>query len=210
MNDDQNATPAADTAPDTTAPAPGGLDPNAPGGPPTLGDAPLDGPQFGDVLLGGEQGQQIQRQQRDPVPADKHGWWWAVGRRKNAVARVRMRNARSEAGGEARVQVQKARKIFKDIDTYFSEAQDRDDVLAPLRVTETLGKMDIFVRVHGGGHTGQAQAIRLGIARALRDYDPTLEDVLREHGYLTVDARRVERKKPGQPGARANFQFSKR
>ncbi|MEO1583413.1 MAG: 30S ribosomal protein S9 [Planctomycetota bacterium] len=129
-----------------------------------------------------------------------------MGRRKNAVARVRMKVAEGEGG----VRIQKTRKLFKDIETYFSEAQDRADVLAPLRVTDTLGKMDIVVRVHGGGHTGQAQAIRLGIARALRDYDPTLEEPLRENGYLTVDSRRVERKKPGQPGARRRFQFSKR
>ncbi|MEM8756837.1 MAG: 30S ribosomal protein S9 [Planctomycetota bacterium] len=205
MNDDQNTptpAPATDTAPSTGTTA-GGLNLDA-GGPPTL-DAPGMGTE-GEVLLGGEQGKQMTRAVREPKPADKHGWWWAVGRRKNAVARVRMRNAESDG----KVQIQKARKIFKDIETYFSETQDRNDCLAPLKATDTLGKMDIFIRVHGGGHTGQAQAIRLGIARALRDYDPTLEDVLRENGYLTVDSRRVERKKPGQPGARANFQFSKR
>ncbi|MEL6499378.1 MAG: 30S ribosomal protein S9 [Planctomycetota bacterium] len=195
MSDDQNTpTPTPDT---TTT---GGLDLSA-GGPPTL-----EGDNFGEVLLGGEAQEQQQRQLREAVPADKHGWWWAVGRRKNAVARVRMK----VATGEGTVRFQKTRKLFKDVETYFSEPQDRADVLAPLRVTDTLGKMDIVVRVHGGGHTGQAQAVRLGIARALRDYDPTLEEPLREHGYLTVDSRRVERQKPGQPGARKRFQFSKR
>ena len=181
--------------------AAGGLNVGSGDGPPSI-----DGAKFGDVLLGGETQEQQQRQERDAKPADKHGWWWAVGRRKNAVARIRMRNA----AGEGTVQVQKTRKLFKQIDDYFSEMQDRNDCLAPLKVTGTLGKMDIFIRVHGGGHTGQAQAIRLAVARALRDYDPTLEDPLRDHGFLTVDDRRVERKKPGQPGARARFQFSKR
>lgn len=200
MNDEQSSNVQDPTATTETGATPGGLDVSA-GGPPMM-----EGQNFGDVLLGGEQQEQQQRQLREPRPADKHGWWWAVGRRKNAVARVRMRNA----AGEGTVQIQKSRKQFKQIDEYFSETQDRNDCLAPLKVTDTLGKMDIFVRVHGGGHTGQAQAIRLGIARALRDYDPTLEDPLRDHGFLTVDDRRVERKKPGQPGARARFQFSKR
>jgi small subunit ribosomal protein S9 len=73
-----------------------------------------------------------------------------------------------------------------------------------------MGKLDVFIRPSGGGYMGQAQAIRLGIARALRDYDPSLEQVLREKGFLTRDAREVERKKYGQPGARRRFQFSKR
>ncbi len=193
MSEDQN-TPSHDTA------ATGGLDLSAGAPPASLGDS------FGEVLLGGEAQQQQQRQLREALPADKHGWWWAVGRRKNAVARVRMKVAK----GEGTVQFQKSRKLFKDVETYFSEPQDRNDVLAPLRVTDTLGKMDIVVRVHGGGHTGQAQAVRLGIARALRDYDPALEEPLRDYGFLTVDSRRVERKKPGQPGARKRFQFSKR
>ncbi|MEL7483307.1 MAG: 30S ribosomal protein S9 [Planctomycetota bacterium] len=201
MSEDQNTPAPTSGTPETTAT--GGLDLSA-GGPPAVTGG--EGDNFGEVLLGGEAQQQQQRQLREAVPADKHGWWWAVGRRKNAVARVRMKVAE----GEGTVKFQKTRKLFKDVETYFSEPQDRADVLAPLRATDTLGKMDIVVRVHGGGHTGQAQAVRLGIARALRDYDPTLEEPLREHGYLTVDSRRVERKKPGQPGARRRFQFSKR
>ncbi|NRA58142.1 MAG: 30S ribosomal protein S9, partial [Phycisphaerales bacterium] len=74
----------------------------------------------------------------------------------------------------------------------------------------TKGRFDILVRCNGGGYMGQAQAVRLGIARALRDYDPSLEDALRDAGFLSRDARKVERKKPGQPGARRRFQFSKR
>jgi small subunit ribosomal protein S9 len=70
--------------------------------------------------------------------------------------------------------------------------------------------VDVFVRVEGGGTTGQAGAVLLGIARALKSYDPTLLPVLREGGYLTRDSRMVERKKPGKAGARRSFQFSKR
>ncbi|MEM9065020.1 MAG: 30S ribosomal protein S9 [Planctomycetota bacterium] len=140
------------------------------------------------------------------MPADAHGWWWGTGRRKSAIARVRIRPAKS--GGEFKIQ--RTRKLFKDVDTYFSEDRDRGDCLAPLKLTDTLDKFDVYVRPTGGGIMGQAQAIRLGVARALVNYDPTLERPLREAGYLSRDARRVERKKYGQPGARKRFQFSKR
>ena len=144
----------------------------------------------------------------DPKPADKHGWWWGTGRRKRAVARVRFRPAKDE--GKGTVQVQISRKQFKTIEDYFSEMRDRSDAVAPLKLTETTGKLDVIVRCHGGGYMGQAQAIRLGIARALVGYDPNFEPALRDAGYLTRDARKVERKKYGQPGARRRFQFSKR
>ncbi|MEM9082623.1 MAG: 30S ribosomal protein S9, partial [Planctomycetota bacterium] len=88
--------------------------------------------------------------------------------------------------------------------------RDRADVYAPLKETQTFGKLDVVARLDGGGIMGQAQAFRLGIARALVKYDPSLEGVLRDRGYLTRDAREVERKKYGQPGARKSFQFSKR
>lgn len=143
----------------------------------------------------------------EPRPADKHGWWWGVGRRKTAVARVRLRPSRD---GSPKVQIQVTRKKFKTVEDYFSEPRDRNDVVAPLGVTDTADKLEVFVRVNGGGIMGQAQAIRLGIARALVGYDPHLEPVLRDKGYLTRDARKVERKKYGQPGARRRFQFSKR
>ena len=129
-------------------------------------------------------------------------------RRKAAVARVRLRPAKeSDKGG---VQIQITKKKFKSVDDYFSEMRDRADAVAPLQLTDTMGKLDVFVRAHGGGYMGQAQAIRLGIARALVGYDPNFEPALREAGYLTRDARKVERKKYGQPGARRRFQFSKR
>jgi len=139
----------------------------------------------------------------EPQPA-KFGWWWGTGRRKNAVARVRIR----PGNGEYRV-YQNGKK-FKPVSEYFTEERDRNDVLAPLRETGTDGKVDVYLRVRGGGFTGQAGAVVLGVARALKAYDPTLEGVLRDKGFLTRDAREVERKKYGQPGARRQFQFSKR
>ena len=81
---------------------------------------------------------------------------------------------------------------------------------APLKATETEGKFDIFVNVRGGGTTGQAGAVLLGVARALKSYDEGLMTELRDTGFLTRDSREVERKKPGQRGARRKFQFSKR
>lgn len=149
---------------------------------------------------------QMTRQLRDPVAPDKHGWWWGTGRRKTAVARVRMR----VADGEGSVTVYGKTGKAKPVDVYFAEERDRADAVAPLKITNTFGKMEIHVRCHGGGFMGQAQAVRLGVARALRDYDPTLEGALRDAGFLTRDPREVERKKYGQAGARRRFQFSKR
>jgi small subunit ribosomal protein S9 len=150
---------------------------------------------------------QMVRKLREPVPADRQGWWWGTGRRKTSVARVRIRPAK----GEGSVRVQMAGKDkFKTVEVYFAEERDRNDCYAPLKVTNTLGKMDVIVRTHGGGYMGQAGAVRLGIARALRNYDPTLENALRDEGFLTRDSRKVERKKYGQAGARRRFQFSKR
>ena len=136
-----------------------------------------------------------------PAPAiePKYGFWWGIGRRKSAVARVRIRP------GDGQFLINK-----RNIDGYFTEPQDRNDMHAPLKATKMLGKIDVFVNVQGGGTTGQAGAVRLGLARALKAYDQALELLLRREGYLTVDARRVERKKYGQRGARRRFQFSKR
>lgn len=152
--------------------------------------------------------QQMQRVTPDPKPADKHGWWWGTGRRKTAVARVRLRPAK--VSGKGQVQLQISNSKFRSVEDYFSEPRDRNDAVAPLVLTDTAGKLDVFVRAHGGGYMGQAQAIRLGISRALVGYDPQFENALRDAGFLTRDARKVERKKYGQPGARRRFQFSKR
>ena len=144
---------------------------------------------------------------RNPKPADKYGWWWGTGRRKTAVARTRMRPAE---GDKATFQIETVQGKVKAIDAYFAEERDRNDCVAALKATGLFGRMQVIAKVHGGGFMGQAQAIRLAIARAIREYDPTLEDPLREAGMLTRDSREVERKKYGQAGARRRFQFSKR
>lgn len=150
--------------------------------------------------------QVVERKLRPALPADRNGWWWGTGRRKTAVARVRLR----PAGDKAAIAIRGQSSEERSIESYFSEERDRADVMAPLTLTGTAGKMEVHIRAHGGGFMGQAQAVRLGIARALRNYDPTLEAALREAGFLTRDAREVERKKYGQAGARRRFQFSKR
>lgn len=160
----------------------------------TLGSAPAAAPA------------QTPRKLRDPVPADKYGWWWGTGRRKTAVARVRIRLANGAPG----FKIKSPNRDGVTVEEYFTEERDRADALAPLKLTNTLDRFQVVAQVHGGGFMGQAQAVRLGVARALRNYDPTLEQALRDAGFLTRDAREVERKKYGQAGARRRFQFSKR
>jgi small subunit ribosomal protein S9 len=133
------------------------------------------------------------------APAKGRSYFWGTGRRKTSVARVRL----SPGSGKFMIGPHTVEKFF------FSP-QTRSDVVAPLKATNTLGKYDIFVNVCGGGQTGQSGAILLGVARALAKADPSLEPALRDGKYLTRDARKVERKKPGRPGARKRFQFSKR
>ncbi len=132
------------------------------------------------------------------------GWWSGTGRRKTAVARVRIKP------GSGKFMIRKTGTKQVEVNTYFCEERDRNDAVAPLKITNTLGKMDVVVRVDGGGFMGQAGAVKLGLARALKNYDSSLERALRDAGYLTRDAREVERKKYGQAGARRRFQFSKR
>lgn len=96
------------------------------------------------------------------------------------------------------------------IDTYFKNDLLKMVIKQPLQVTETTDRFDVFANVNGGGHAGQAGAIRLGIARALLSYDPEMRKKLRQGGLLTCDSRNKERKKYGQKGARKRFQFSKR
>lgn len=139
-----------------------------------------------------------------PEPPDAHGWWWGTGRRKTAVARVRIKP------GTGKFTVQISKKKTKTVDEYFTEERDRKDAHAPLKATGTEGKLDVICRLGGGGYMGQARALVLGVSRALKKYDPSLEHTLRDHGFLTRDDREVERKKPGQAGARRRFQFSKR
>ena len=134
-----------------------------------------------------------------PGTPDRGGFIWGTGRRKSSVARVRIKPGQG---------------VFlingREVDNFFSEPQHRDNCRQALRDTATEGKLDVLVKTHGGGITGQAGAVLLAVARALKSYDPSLEPILRDKGYLTRDPREVERKKYGQPGARAKFQFSKR
>ena len=123
----------------------------------------------------------------------------SVGRRKSAVARVRM------TAGTGIITVNKRK--FED---YFTVETTRGYINQPLVLTEMMGKFDFKVNVKGGGLTGQAGAFRHGIARALIEENPELRTALKAAGMLTRDARVKERKKPGQPGARKRFQFSKR
>lgn len=126
-------------------------------------------------------------------------YFWGTGRRKTAVARVRI------CPGSGKFLIRN-----REIDKFFFDIRHRMDVMSPLQATKSVGKYDVFVNVRGGGQTGQSGAIVMGVARALMSADPTLEQVLRDGRYLTRDSRKVERKKPGQPGARKRFQFSKR
>src|SRR5580765_6482407 len=124
---------------------------------------------------------------------------WGVGRRKSSCARVRI------APGSGKIQINK-----RELNDYFTAERDRKAIFGPLEVTSTGGKMDVFVNATGGGPTGQAGAIVMGLGRALVKYDNGLEQSLRNSGFLTRDSRMKERKKYGQRGARRRFQFSKR
>ncbi len=123
----------------------------------------------------------------------------AVGRRKTSVARVFLKP------GSGRIMVNR-----RPLDEYFGRATSKMVLRAPLVLTGTENQFDITVNVRGGGLSGQAGAIRHGIARVLVEYDETLRPVLKKAGFLTRDARMVERKKYGQPGARKRYQYSKR
>lgn len=127
------------------------------------------------------------------------GYYWGTGRRKTATARVRLRP------GQGAVLVNN-----RPVGDYFPRVDDRTAAIGALSFTKLEKAFDVFANVNGGGPTGQAEAMRMGIARALLLYDRGLEKALRTEGYLTRDSRMVERKKYGQPGARKRFQFSKR
>ncbi|RJP26423.1 MAG: 30S ribosomal protein S9 [Candidatus Abyssobacteria bacterium SURF_5] len=122
-----------------------------------------------------------------------------TGRRKSSLARVRLQR------GAGNFTVNGA-----SLDDYFRRETLSMIIRQPLEVTQTVGQFDVFANVEGGGLSGQAGALRHGIARALLEYNPELRAALRKGGYLTRDPRMKERKKYGQKGARARFQFSKR
>ena len=130
---------------------------------------------------------------------EKTGELLGTGRRKSATARVRIKP------GSGKIMVN-----HRNVETYFPIDEHRMIINEPFQVTENAEKFDVRVNVQGGGTAGQAEAIRLGISRALLLHDAELRAVLKPEGLLTRDSRVRERKKPGQPGARKNFQFSKR
>ena len=123
----------------------------------------------------------------------------STGRRKESVARVRI------TPGTGTITVND-----RTLDDYFGRETAKMILVEPLKLVDQMGKLDVFVRVHGGGLSGQAGAIRHGITRALCDYSADFRPVLKKAGFVTRDARAVERKKYGRPGARKRFQFSKR
>ena len=123
----------------------------------------------------------------------------AVGRRKKAIARVRL------IPGEGNIVINK-----RDLDNYFGLETLKTVVRQPMTLTETTGRFDVIVNVHGGGYTGQAGAIRHGIARALVKADIDLKPAIKKAGFLTRDPRMKERKKYGLKAARRAPQFSKR
>ena len=132
-------------------------------------------------------------------PKAKQTFIWGTGRRKSAVARVRV------AAGTGKIEIN-----GRTLNDYFTFERDRKAIFGPLEVTSTGGKMDVLVNTSGGGSTGQSGAIVMGLGRALLAYDKALEPALRNAGFLTRDSRMKERKKYGQRGARRRFQFSKR
>jgi len=123
----------------------------------------------------------------------------AIGRRKAAVARVFLKE------GSGQITINK-----RDLKTYFPTEQLQFIVLQPLSTLAAVGKYDIKVNLDGGGYKGQAEALRMAIARALIKVNLEDRPALKRQGFLTRDPREVERKKPGQPKARKRFQFSKR
>lgn len=129
----------------------------------------------------------------------KNPYIWGTGRRKTAIARVRIKS------GSGKFIVNE-----KEVGKFFCVERDRESVHTPLRLTDTLKSLDVFANVRGGGITGQAGAVSLGLSRALVEYNPEFESKLRAENLLTRDARKVERKKYGRAGARRRFQFSKR
>jgi small subunit ribosomal protein S9 len=123
----------------------------------------------------------------------------SVGRRKESVARVRL------APGTGNITIN-----GRSIDEYFGRETSKMILVEPLKLVDQMGKLDVFVTARGGGLSGQAGAIRHGITRALMELNPEYRPVLKKAGFVTRDARAVERKKYGRPGARKRFQFSKR
>ena len=131
--------------------------------------------------------------------AEVKDFLWGTGRRKTAIARVRI------SAGTGLITINR-----RSVDKYFLTEQDRNNAVEPIYHARATGRFDLFITCHGGGLSGQAGAVRLGIARALMKADPTLEPKLRLERLLTRDPRMKERKKYGLRGARRGVQYSKR
>ncbi|MFH0825004.1 MAG: 30S ribosomal protein S9 [Pseudomonadota bacterium] len=125
--------------------------------------------------------------------------FYATGKRKSAIARVWLKP------GSGKIVVND-----RSVEDYFGRQTSRMVIMQPFELTQTVGRYDLMVNVHGGGLSGQAGALKHGISKALLDVDPTYRTVLKSAGFLTRDSRVKERKKYGRRGARASFQFSKR
>lgn len=134
-----------------------------------------------------------------PKKDNNAGYFHSVGRRKEAVARIWLK------AGDGKIEVN-----GRSAQDYFPTKLCFDKVNLPAKLTETTEKISVKVNVQGGGFNGQADAVKLGIARALTMMNAEFRSVLKKQGLLRVDARIKERKKPGQKGARAKFQFVKR
>ncbi len=134
-----------------------------------------------------------------PVEGDAKRPFYGTGRRKEAVARVfvRLGSGKYEING-------------RPVDNYFKNVAWRNAASEPLRFTDTLNQVDVRATVKGGGVGGQSGAVRMGLSRALAQFNPELRAGLRKNGFLTRDSRSKERKKYGQKGARKRFQYSKR
>jgi small subunit ribosomal protein S9 len=135
----------------------------------------------------------------DDIVAENQVQYLGTGRRKCSVARVFLRP------GSGQIQIN-----GRPLEEYFPAESARLQVRQPLLATETSGKFDVIVLAQGGGLSGQATAIRLGLSRALQEFNLELRPALKKLGYLTRDPRKHERKKYGRPGARKRFQYSKR
>ena len=134
-----------------------------------------------------------------PATETKTTYTWGTGRRKTAVARVRI----CEGTGQFQVNGQ-------DANVYFPLEVQQTDIRAPLKATELTDRVDVIVNVAGSSKPSQSGAVMQGLARAIKEFRPDVDQALREGGYLTRDARMVERKKFGHKKARKSFQFSKR
>ncbi len=131
--------------------------------------------------------------------AEAAGYIWGTGKRKCAIARIRLRR------GSGKIDVN-----GKDFNEYFPRKKQIEKILLPFMIIDRMGDFDVLAKIHGGGIAGHADALVLGISRALVTFDATFHRSLKDAGCLTRDSRIKERKKYGQPGARKKFQFSKR